>query len=454
MLSIILATALLAACTEKPVPTDEDIAKEMRHQLTQNILDVWYPASIDSTYGGFLSDFSYDWQPTGEQNKMLVSQARQVWTAATAAALLGNDTLAEIATHGFRFLADHMFDKKGHGFFMFCNRQGVPLNSGPGLNKNPYSNAFAIYALTAYLNLTHDPEAMELAGKTFLWLDSIDHDPQYGGYFSNLAWRGKEATTQASGAAITGERAGRDWKGQNTSLHLLEAFTSLYKMWPDSIVRVRLEEMLHLMRDTFTTDKGYLTLFMERDWTPVSFRDSSDEVRMANQYLDHVSFGHDIEAAYLMLEAAEALGLPGDGPTLTVARKMVDHTLARGWDTDRGGIYYEGYYFRGDSFAVINRSKNWWVQAEGLNSLLQMSRLFPQDQKYEQAFRKQWDYIKTYMIDPEHGGWYENGLDNDPDAEKAPKAAIWKANYHNARALMNCIRLLEKDSKKEEQTGE
>jgi mannobiose 2-epimerase len=175
---------------------------------------------------------------------------------------------------------------------------------------------------------------------------------------------------------------------------------------------------------------------------------------MANRYLDHVSFGHDIEAAYLMLEAAEALGLPVDGPTLTVARKMVDHTLARGWDTDRGGIYYEGYYFRGDSFAVINRSKNWWVQAEGLNSLLQMSRLFPQDQKYEQAFRKQWDYIRTYMIDPEHGGWYENGLDNDPDAEKAPKAAIWKANYHNARALMNCIRLLEKDSKKEEQTGE
>jgi len=237
-----------------------------------------------------------------------------------------------------------------------------------------------------------------------------------------------------------------DRKGQNSSLHILEAFAELYTVWPDSLLRERLTEMLHLMRDTFTTEKGYLVLYMERDWTPVSYYDSSEAVRKANHFQDHVSFGHDIEAAYLMLEASHVLGIEHDVKTHEVAKRMVDHTLEKGWDNENGGFFYEGYYYdESDSITIINESKSWWAQAEAMNSLLLMSDLYPEEEKYHEAFEKQWEYIKTYMIDHEHGGWYINGLDNSPRAEQAPKASPWKVNYHNARTLMNCISMLNYD---------
>jgi len=97
------------------------------------------------------------------------------------------------------------------------------------------------------------------------------------------------------------------YKDQNSSIHLLEAFTELYKVWPDALVKVRLQEMLELIRDKIVTQKGYLQLFFTYDWKPVSFHDSSDAVIMKNKNLDHVSFGHDVETAYLMQEASETL---------------------------------------------------------------------------------------------------------------------------------------------------
>ncbi len=99
------------------------------------------------------------------------------------------------------------------------------------------------------------------------------------------------------------------YKDQNSSIHLLEALTELYAVWPDPLVRERLDEMLRLIRDVITTPKGNLVLFLQPDWTPVSFRDSSEAVVLKHRYVDHVSFGHDVETAYLMLEASHALGL-------------------------------------------------------------------------------------------------------------------------------------------------
>jgi len=201
--------------------------------------------------------------------------------------------------------------------------------------------------------------------------------------------------------------------------------------------------MLILTRDTITTDKGYLTLHLERDWTPVSFRDSTEAFRAENFYLDHVSFGHDVETAFLMLEASHMLGIENDTLTLKKARKMVDHALAHGWDSRLGGFFDGGYYHRGSENCTIqNAAKVWWSQAEGLNSLLLMARLFPEDERYFQHFERQWKYINQYMIDHEHGGWYHEGIDSNPMAATHAKANIWKTSYHNARALMNVIEML------------
>ena len=421
---------------------NQKIIREMENSLKNELLNAWYPTTIDTEYGGFLSDFTYDWQPKGPQNKFLVYQARHVWTTSKAAIFFNDDNYRKIAEHGYHFLRDKMWDSRYGGFFTLRSRQGKKIQGGYGDDKSAYGNAFAIYALATYYAMSGDSSALNLAQKTFIWLEQHSHDPEYKGYFDRMkqdgSWYSKTDSKLDPRRLI-----GAGLKDQNSSIHLLEAFTELYRVWPDSLLRERLLEMLNLIRDTITTEKGYLILFFERDWTPLSFRDSSQAVREANYYFDHVSFGHDVETAYLMLEATRALGIKSDPKILTIAKKMVDHALANGWDDETGGFYYQGYYFdNSDSVSIINEEKEWWVQDEGLNALLLMAKLFPEEKKYYVAFEKQWAYINKYLIDHEHGGWYMDGLDKSPGKQKAPKAHNWKANYHDVRALMNCIKML------------
>src|SRR5690606_34458404 len=143
-------------------------------------------------------------------------------------------------------------------------------------------------------------------------------------------------------------------------------------------------------------------------------------------------------------EACHVLGREDDTTTLNIAKRIVDHSLDAGWDEKVGGFYDEGYYFKGkESIKITKDSKNWWAQAEGLNTLLIMAKLFPNDErKYFQKFRKQWTYINKYVIDHQHGDWYAGGLDKEPEQAKALKGQIWKASYHQYRALSNCVSLL------------
>ena len=201
--------------------------------------------------------------------------------------------------------------------------------------------------------------------------------------------------------------------------------------------------MLVLIRDTITTEKGYLTLFMQRDWTPISLQDVSEEEYRRQYFIDHVSFGHDLETAFLMLEASHVTGLKSNSTTLIKAKKMVDHALANGWDRNKSGFFDAGYYFKdSDTCIIVNAKKIWWTQAEGLNALLLMSKLFPDETKYSQAFNRQWQYINLYMIDHEYGGWYGEGLDCSPKYNRRKKGYDWKGNYHNFRARLNCVKML------------
>jgi mannobiose 2-epimerase len=445
ILFIYFLTFVICRCDSPITKKNKDIIEQMEKSLNNELLDIWYPISLDTIYGGFLSDFTYNWQPNGPQNKMLVTQTRHIWTTSQASMFYEENSYCRMAEQGFHFLRDKMWDNEYGGFYMLRNRQGDTIQKNNIDNKSAYGNAFAIYALSTYFILSGDSSALKLAQKTFFWLEKHSHDSEFKGYFDNLRRDGSLPNMESSNMRRHHFNNAR-WKDQNSSIHLLEAFTSLYKVWPDSFLRERLLELLFLIRDTITTEKGYLTLFLKRDWTPISFRDSSQAIREANYFIDHVSFGHDVETAYLMLEASHALGLESDNKTLTIAKKMVDHALANGWDKDNGGFYYQGYYFKNvDSLSIINEKKIWWVQAEGLNALLLMAKLFPQDEKYYQAFEKQWQYIDKYMIDHKYGGWYGEGLDKSPAHEKSPKAYDWKVNYHNFRALVNCIKMLKSE---------
>jgi mannobiose 2-epimerase len=438
MKQIIFISLLLVSSAKAQKKTEFDsILTQMKFSARTELIDKYYPANIDTLYGGYLSSFSYDFKPVGDQDKMIVTQARHVWTTAKAALFYKDSSFTRMSRHGFYFLRDKMWDQEYGGFYTLVNRKGEPRND----NKNAYGNAFGIFALAAYYETSHDPQALELVKKAFEWLEKNSHDPVYKGYYQHL---------QRNGAVIkrpANEPAGSDlgYKDQNSSIHLLEAFTELYHVWPDPLVKERLQEMLLLIRDKMVHPKGYLQLFFTPDWKPVSHRDSSHAaiVRLSN--LDHVSFGHDVETAYLMMEASETLGNHNDTKTIAVGKKMVDHALKYGWDNEFAGFYDRAYYFKDEpSIKILKPAKNWWAQAEGLNTLLIFSRLYPKDKmQYGKMFQKLWQYTQTYLIDHEHGDWYEEGLDRAPERKTGQKAHIWKAAYHNFRSLSNCIKKLE-----------
>ena len=416
------------------------IAGEMERSIKTELLNKWYPQSVDSIYGGFLTTFTYDFKPTGPQDKFIVTQARHTWTTAKAAQLYPERSYSlSCSKNGFHFLRDVMWDKSYGGFYSLVDRQGKD-KSDPKVPKSAYGNAFAIYALAAYYQASGDTSALNLAKKSFSWLEKHSYDPLHKGYYQHLK---RDGTPVIRDETIP-STSDIGYKDQNSSIHLLEAFTELYGVWKHDIVRQRLQEMLYLIRDKITTKKGYLTLFFKPDWTPVSFRDSSESSILKHKSLDHVSFGHDVETAYLMLEASHALGFKNDTETMVVAKRMVDHALKNGWDNRLGGFYNEAYYFKGrDTISIINDSKNWWAQAECMNTLLLMADLYPDDpMKYFEKFKKLWNYNQVYLIDHVHGDWYEQGLDKEPQRKTGLKGHIWKATYHQFRALANCVKSL------------
>jgi mannobiose 2-epimerase len=424
--------------------SNNTLLSEFTHALRDGILRRWYPLVVDKECGGYFTNVRYDWTLDSEQEKMIVSQARHVWTTAKVAGVIeGGGTYQEISRHGYAFLRDVMWDKDFGGYFQIRNRQGGPTDvRGWRDEKRTYGNAFAVYALAALYDLSRDPKILESAQRSFFWIEDHAYDPHKGGYFQFLTREGRPFDRSSAYKTIASDGNELGFKDQNSSIHLLEAYTELYKVWHDPKLRTQLASILALIRDVMVSDKGYLRLFFQNDWTPVSFRDASKEVREENYGLDHISFGHDYETAFLMLEGSHALGIKEDTATLTVARKLLDHALANGWDTSVGGFYDGGYYFKGEKQCTIIRdTKNWWAQAEGLNALLLFSRIFPHA-GYTPYFLKQWEYVKKYVLDPDRGDWFEGGIDKEPHFKTGPKSQMWKCTYHTCRALMNCIALI------------
>ena len=422
----------------------------MSEYVGKNLLDKWYPLAVDAKNGGYHTDIAYDWKIEPVQHKMIVTQARHVWTASKAAIFFNNKTYADAAIHGFDFLRNKMWDTKHGGFYQMRDGRGETTDYlGFFGEKRTYGNAFAVYALAALYELTGDPAILDFAREVFEWIEEHSYDRAQKGYFQFLTSDGRHFDRWDNYKTEAYDEPELGFKDQNSSIHLLEAYAELYRLWPYPYLGEKLAELLRLVRDVITTSAGYMNLFFHNDWSPVSFRNAPDEIRERNYRLDHVSFGHDYETAYLMLEASYALGNQNDAGTLSTSRKMVDHAIANGWDTEAGGFFDAGYYFSGeDKCTIITSTKNWWAQAEALNILLMMSKIFPEDSTYRDHFERQWTYVKKFLLDYEHGDWFEGGLDKQPHLRRGPKGHIWKCNYHTARAMMSCIKMLAGDDYK------
>ena len=410
-----------------------------------NLLQTWYPRIIDTIHGGYWTNFEYDWTLSSNQDKMLVTQARGLWTASRAARVYpDNPVYKKAADHGYQFLTGCMWDTEHGGFYQYYFSDSSQTVD-PSF-KLTYGNAFALFALAEYAKINKDPQVLEWVNKAFSWLENYAHDPVGKGYFNitipeNVAEYGF-SVQEAVKRAAWGEP---DWKDQNTSIHLLEAFTNTYQVFPEEPVRGRLAEMLDLIRDTMVNQSGYLNLFFSKNWEPLSYQDSSRASILKNIYLDHISFGHNIETAYLLVDASRTLYGGPDQATLEIAKKLIDHTLAFGFDQNYYGLYDKGYTFSpGAKIEIVDSTKTWWAQAEAWHALALFSTLYPKEKVYREAIPKMWSYITQEIIDHQYGGWYNNGLDKSPGNKTMLKAHPWKSCYHDGRALFLVLSYAEK----------
>lgn len=414
-------------------PMKESLLNELETEL-RRVIAAWFPRSVDREQGGFLCDFDYRWKPSGLQRKMLEYQARQTLAAARSAAHSSDlAPLSTIATHGFRYLREVMWDHSLGGWYRLLDRNGTPQERA---TKHGHGSSYAISACVACYELTGDPECLELAKLAFSWLEEHAHDDRHGGYFvfyqqdgtpilSSDQWLAPGENRDAVGTPI-------GFKDANTTSDLLRCFSDLYRVWPNALVQTRLEEMLCIVRDRLVVAPGVMHMYSHPDWTPLP---------------DFVRYGQVLRSANFLMAASEALFVELDQVTERVARSMIDMMLQFAWDPDKGGFHLAGSSFgptKIENTVAFVKDKCWWVQAEGMKALFAMARLHPYDAaKYTTHFLRLWDYVKKYVIDAKRGGWFAAGLDTNPDGVKRPKASTWKDCSHEVEALLDCLLLLD-----------
>lgn len=415
--------------TQKPqihMPTKDQyqkLAAEMETTLQRDVLGVWFPRSINKETGGFYSNFTRDWQVSESDGKFSVFQGRMVWVASQIV-MRRSEQKAQylpVVEHGFEYLSKVLWDQKAGGFYWGLDETNQISSRYTG-GKHLYGISFGLYGTTAAYQATNNQAALDLAKKTFQWIDDHAHDSKNGGYFEWLTRDGKvvqskmEATSE--GVPVAGFPIG--YKSMNTHIHLLESFTQLYEVWRDETLRARLDELLKIVRDKICVEPGVMNLYFTIDRRPIP---------------DHDSYGHDVETAYLILEAEAALGHMPYTKTERMARLLVDHALAYGWDEVNGGFFRDGTTF-GDA---EDKRKEWWVQFEGLNALLLMHQKYGKESdRYFKAFEKQWQFIKNHQIDKQYGGIFDT-IEADGSVKDYTKSRIWKECYHETRALLNTI---------------
>ncbi len=402
------------------------LAETAEAMLHRDVLEKWFPRSIDTVHGGFHTSFARDWTALPDQEVFSVAQGRMTWIAAQVAMRRPelHDTYLTYARHGAEYIEDVLWDQQYGGFYWSLNETGHVSPQDEG-NKQLYGMSFCLFGLASAYQADHDPATLAAAQRAFRWIEQHAHDPKNGGYFE---WMRRDGSPmQAAPYDPHTYFAGGDfpigYKSMNTHIHMLEAYTQLYTVWKDEQLRARLEELLHVVRDKLVVEPGTMNLYYTVDWRAVP---------------DHDSYGHDVEAAYLMIEAARLLD-DADERTAQASRMLVDHALLYGWDAAHGGLYRSGSFMsviddRSDSDDTL---KEWWAQMEALNAFLLMhERYGAQTDVYWKAFQRELQYIRKYQIDTKFGGEYSL-VRADGSPVNTFKGSMWKAAYHDGRALLN-----------------
>jgi cellobiose epimerase len=387
--------------------------------LMSNIVPFWYPAVIDNNDGGYRLNHDFEGRWQGRANKYLVTQARTLWffSRMFKSKYATGEYLAA-ATHGFDFLSTRMLDKEFGGFYWEVGVSGHP--SG-GAQKQMYGQAFALYSLTEYAAASGDPLAKQMATELFSLLETRGHDTKHGGYRDILQRDWNPVLHRSTGKP----EYAPDIKRMNTHLHLLEAMTSYYALTEDPRARQRLVELIVVNSNSVVRKNiGACSDKYLENWQPLQGRDYR-----------RVSYGHDVENIWLLIQSCKIAGI-SQCLLMDLYRTLFEYALRYGFDRKDGGFFDSGVF----EAPADRREKIWWVQAEGLLACLQMYEL-TRERLYWDCFTLVLQWIIGHQVDWHRGEWYET-ID-DKGRASGVKAGPWKGPYHNGRAVLQCLNLLD-----------
>jgi mannobiose 2-epimerase len=410
-----VADALMAPARVGPPPADlaslRDYRVRVENELRGDILPFWLQHARNRERGGFWGEISNDLTVKSNAPRGALLTARILWTFSAAYRRYQDPAYLEMARWAYDDLQTTFWDQERGGLYWSATAPGKPLDT----RKQIYVQVFGVYGLSEYHRATGEPAALDRAIELYRLIEAHAHDRKNGGYFEAFTRDWKPQTNLRRSAMELYAS-----KSQNTHLHVMEAFTNLLRVWPDPELRRDQRELVEIMLTRILNPANHhLWLFLDADWTPLTRT---------------ISFGHDIEASWLLTEAAGVIGDPDLlARARSTAQSMAQAVLAEGVDAN-GGLNYEAV-----PGGALNRRKEWWPQAEATVGFLNAYQL-THDERFLRAVLRTWDFIEAQLIDRKYGEWYYAIL-GDGAISPQPKVGFWKCPYHNSRA---CLELVER----------
>jgi len=388
----------------------------LRNILQENILPFWSSTMVDQENGGFYGRIDGNNQVHPEAEKGAILNARILWSFAAAYRVLGCPEYLETAQRAKRYIIDHFIDHEYGGVFWSLDSLGNPLDT----KKQSYAIGFTIYGMSELARACGDDEALQWAISLYHDLEEHALDRDNFGYIEALTrdWQ-PIADMRLSDKDENGSRT------MNTHLHIIEPYTNLLRVWRDPQLEQQTRRLLHLFMHTIANPvTHHLDLFFDEQW-------------QGKRNIQ--SFGHDIEASWLLHETSLVLG---DEETIQQVRQFII-PLAKAADEGLrpdGAMVYEKWTDTG----IINENRDWWVQCECIIGHIDLYQHFHDEEALNIAQRC-WKYVDEHIVDHENGEWHW-GIRPDGSLNLTDdKAGFWKCPYHNARL---CLEIIERMSPK------
>ncbi len=383
-------------------------------ELEHGILPFWLKYSVDEGNGGFHGRVENEGKAVPRSNKGLILNTRILWAFSAAYSAFGNTEYLKMADRAWEYIIDHFIDRAFGGAYWMLDFQGRPVED----KKKVYGHAFLIYSLAEYFRATGKQTALDLAVEIFDIIERRFLDPENGGYFETTLRDWTSADDMRLSAVDLNEK-----KSMNAHLHILEAYTGLLRVWPDSRLKKQLNALLNdFLHHIINRQTWHFHLFFNEFWEPKS---------------DAVSPGHDIEGSWLLWESALVINDPGIKKEVgELSIHLSNAVYEKCLDPD-GGLIYENH-----DDNEKNLEKHWWVQAEAMAGFLNAYQLSG-DYRFYTKMLGVWEYIRENLIDQVNGEWFYKRTEDGVIAFDQFKISEWKGPYHNSRACLEMARRLD-----------